>query len=147
MTAANSYKKILVAVDVSSEAHQVMQRARELAECSGATLQLIHVIEPVSLNSPYELAPSMPTDMQNVLEERAKEFLSRLAKDFDLADIPRTVKVGSIKNNILDTAINNEIDLIVLGTHGRHGIGLLLGSTATSVLHGTPCDIYAVRMK
>lgn len=146
MVTTRKYKQILVAVDLSEGARQVMQRARELAECFGSKLQLIHVIEPVALNSPYELMPSLPSDMQSVLVKRAEEFLARLAKDFDLTDIPRTVNVGSIKQNILETAQDNGIDLIVIGTHGRHGIGLLLGSTTTSVLHGTPCDVYAVKM-
>jgi universal stress protein A len=39
------------------------------------------------------------------------------------------------------------VDLIVMGTHGRHGLGLLLGSTATGVLHGCPCDVLTVRIK
>ena len=146
MITTKKYKQILVAVDLSGDAHQVMQRARELAECFGAKLQLIHVIEPVALNSPYELTPSLPSDMQSVLVERAEEFLALLAKDFDLSDIPRTVLVGSVKQSILETAQDNGIDLIVTGTHGRHGIGLLLGSTTTSVLHGTPCDVYAVKI-
>jgi len=147
MSAINSYKKILVAIDMSSEAQQVVQRAMEMANCFGAKLLLIHVIEPVGLNTPYELTPSLPVNMESVLVERAEEFLTRLANELGLSEIPRTVHVGSIKQIILDTAQKNEIDLIVTGTHGRHGLGLLLGSTATSVLHGTPCDVYAVKIK
>ena len=60
--------------------------------------------------------------------------------------MPHTVHLGSIKQTILDTAEANAIDLIVIGTHGRHGIGLLLGTTATSVLHGTQYDIHTVRI-
>ena len=37
-------------------------------------------------------------------------------------------------------------DLIVVGSHGRHGLALLLGSTANDVLHGAPCDVIAVRL-
>lgn len=147
MATANAYKKILVAVDLSEDAHQVLQRAQELAGCFGASLELIHVIEPVALNSPYELSPSLPSDMQSVLVQRAEEFLSRLTEEYGSADMPHTVHLGSIKQSILDTAKTSEIDLIVIGTHGRHGIGLLLGSTATLVLHGTPCDIHAVRVQ
>ncbi len=147
MTITSMYKKILVAVDVSSEAHQVMQQARGLAKCFDATLQLIHVIEPVALNSPYELTPDLPIEMQHVQVERAKAFLAKLAMDFDLPDIRQEVRLGSTKRNILETAETEKIDVIVMGTHGRHGIGLLLGSTATSVLHGTPCDVYTVRIK
>ncbi len=39
-----------------------------------------------------------------------------------------------------------DADLIVLGTHGRHGLGLILGSTANGVLHGASCDVLAVRI-
>ncbi len=44
---------------------------------------------------------------------------------------------------------NNDIDfdLIIIGTHGQHGIALLLGSTANAVLHGVSCDVLAVRVK
>lgn len=38
-------------------------------------------------------------------------------------------------------------DLIVVGSHGRHGLALLLGSTANDILHGAPCDVLAVRLK
>ena len=139
-------KNILVAIDLSEEAQVVLRRAMELAEFYNAGLHLIHVIEPVGLNSPYELNPSLPEDMQSVLEQRAENYLDRLCADIKLAEIPHTVSVGSIKQKIFEVAQEYKIDLIVVGTHGRHGIGLLLGSTATSVLHGTPCDVYAVKI-
>lgn len=124
-----------------------MHRAGELAESYGAQQHLIHVIEPIALDSPYELTPGMPSDMQTALVERAEKFLARLAKDFGLPAGAWTVSIGSIKQKIFQLARDNDIDLIVVGTHGRHGIGLLLGSTATSILHGTPCDVYAVKIK
>ncbi|MEJ2344256.1 MAG: universal stress protein, partial [Gammaproteobacteria bacterium] len=48
---------------------------------------------------------------------------------------------------ILDTAKEQQVDLIVLGSHGRHGIGRLLGSTADNILHHADCDVLAVRIK
>lgn len=139
-------KKFLVAIDLTGDAQMIVQTASRLAGCFNATLQLIHVIEPIGINSPYELSPSLPADMQSVLVKRAEEFLNRLSEDLKMPDINRIVKIGSIKQNILSLAHDEGIDLIVVGTHGRHGIGLLLGSTATSVLHGTPCDVYAVKI-
>lgn len=141
-----SKTKILVAIDLSEEARAVMQRAIELAQFYDADIHLIHVIEPVALNSPYEISPSLPDNMQTVMEERAKNFIDNLLKEYDRQNSPRTVCIGSIKQHIIEYAKDNDIKLIVVGTHGRHGIGLLLGSTATSVLHGTPCDVYAVKI-
>ena len=142
----NKPKKILVAVDLSDEAKQVLQRGMELAEFYHADLHLIHVIEPVALNSPYELSPSLPNNMQSILKQRAENYLARLAEDLKIKDAPRTVGIGSVKSQLFQVAKDQGIDLIVVGTHGRHGIGLLLGSTATAVLHGTPCDVYAVKI-
>ncbi|MBD3646240.1 MAG: universal stress protein, partial [Pseudomonadales bacterium] len=50
-------------------------------------------------------------------------------------------------NEIRAVAEKQDIDRIVLGTHGQHGLQLLLGSTANSVLHGVSCDVLAVRVK
>ena len=57
------------------------------------------------------------------------------------------VKLGNPAHKIRDAASELEADLIVVGTHGRHGLGLLLGSTANAVLHGVGCDVLAVRVK
>ena len=141
-----THQNILVAVDLTEEARQVLQRAIELGGFYQARLHLIHVVEPVGLNSPYELSPALPTDMLSALQQRAENFLEHLANDLQLKDATRTVGVGPLKQSIFDTVKAKNIDLIVIGTHGRHGIELLLGSTATSVLHGTPCDVYAVRI-
>ncbi|MDB4308535.1 universal stress protein, partial [Porticoccaceae bacterium] len=43
-------------------------------------------------------------------------------------------------------AKENHIDLIVVGSHGRHGLALIFGSTSNSVLHGATCDVLAVRI-
>jgi universal stress protein A len=56
------------------------------------------------------------------------------------------VKIGNPAHEIRDAATELEADLIVVGTHGRHGLGLLLGSTANAVLHGVGCDVLAVRV-
>ena len=47
---------------------------------------------------------------------------------------------------LLDYSSKHEIDLIVLGSHGKHGLNLLLGSTSNSVLHQAPCDVLTVRL-
>ena len=56
------------------------------------------------------------------------------------------VNAPSTKEGILGAAKEHGADLIVVGSHGRHGLALLLGSTANAVLHGAPCDVLAVRI-
>ena len=57
------------------------------------------------------------------------------------------VKVGPAKQIILDEAKKHDTDLVIVGSHGRHGVRLLLGSTANAVLHGAECDVLAVRVQ
>jgi universal stress protein A len=56
------------------------------------------------------------------------------------------VSLGAPKREILNYARDHDIDLIVIGAHGRHGIAILLGSTANAVLHGTHCDVMCIRV-
>ncbi len=141
-----AYQNILVAVDLSDEAETVVGHAIELASVSQASLTLVHVMEPFVQDSAYEMSPAIPVDLQEAMQERAENFLQQLLEKFSLAETQFKVEMGSIKGKIFQIADENNVDLIVIGTHGRHGISLLLGSTASAILHGTPCDVLAVRI-
>ncbi len=56
------------------------------------------------------------------------------------------VEIGPPKSKILEIAENIAADLIICGSHGRHGLSLLLGSTANAILHGAKCDVLTVRL-
>ena len=55
--------------------------------------------------------------------------------------------MGSPKTEIVRVANEHKVDLIIVGSHGRHGLALLLGSTANGVLHHATCDVLAVRLR
>lgn len=137
--------KILVSLDLTPEAQQVIDKACELARQSGASLHLVHVVEPVITDSNYVL-PETYMDLEAALVERAEKFLNDLASTIDSISIDTRVEVGSVKARVFQLIEDNGIELIVMGTHGRHGFARLLGSTASAILHGTPCDIYMVKI-
>ena len=141
-----TYRKILVAVDLSPEARAVLARACELRGLYGAELYLIHVVEPIVLGGDYDLVPVMPVEIEETLLQRAKAFLGTLVGEMNIADVRQSVEVGSVKHEILRFAEEQDCDLIVIGAHGRHGVATLLGSTANAVLHGTKCDVLCVRL-
>ncbi len=143
---AEAYQHVLVPLDVSDEARQVLARARDLATRYGSRLTLLHVVEPVIIDTSYDLIGPLPVEIDAPLLERGRDFLQRIAQEFDLEDAKQQVELGPVKGTILEYAKENGVDLIVIGTHGRHGVKLLLGSTANAVLHGTPCDVHAVRI-
>lgn len=140
------YKHILVALDLSNEALQVAERGQDLATHYGARLSLIHVVEPVIVDNSYDLMTSLPAELDDTLLDRARTFLEKISKQLNLGDIDQIVTLGSTRSEIFRIAQEQGVDLIVIGTHGRYGVGLLLGSTANAILHGTPCDVHAVRI-
>lgn len=144
MTHAN----ILIAVDSSPEAGEVVRAAKEIAGDSGAALSLITVIRPLAYayGTEYGMVPGANLNIEREAVDLAKKNQDRLAKEFDLECI-KSVVMGQPAQEIRRLAESGNSDLIVIGSHGRHGLGLLLGSTANSVLHGAPCDVYVVRIK
>jgi universal stress protein A len=148
MEANMSYPHILVAVDFSEGSEQVVERARDLAQRYQADLSLIHVVENIPVMDPsYSSILPFDADLTEQMVEMARNRLNELGERLGITENRRWVELGSPKSEIIRIAEEQGIDLIVLGSHGRHGIGLLLGSTASSVVHHAGCDILAVRLK
>ena len=144
-----AYQHILFAADFTDEALRVGERAKDIARRYGARLSLIHVIEDVniSLGGGYELLPVLPDLPDEALLGEARKALGEMAHRLETEGAEQwVVSAPSTKEGILDAAREHGVDLIVVGSHGRHGLALLLGSTANAVLHGAPCDVLAVRI-
>jgi len=141
-----AYKNILVAVDLAIDMDAVIKRATE-GIADGATVSLVHVLEPAYFYYGMEpalgtLPPSFEEDMLN----RAKAELAEAGKKFGVPPTRQYLERGHAPTQILRLAQDKAVDLIVIGSHGRHGWRLLLGSTANAVLHGARCDVLAVRV-
>jgi universal stress protein A len=139
------YKTILLAVDLSEEANQVAARAAGLARVNGAALHVVHVIEPLS----FAYGGDIPIDFSTIQEEIQKQAETQLQGFCTRLGIPATqlhLVMGRPENEVHALAEALPADLIVVGSHGRHGLALLLGSTANGVLHGATCDVLAVRV-
>ncbi|MBV1879619.1 MAG: universal stress protein [Pseudomonadales bacterium] len=142
----NEYKHILTAVDLTEESHLVAQRACALQRANAnAKLSCLHVIEPLSL----AYGGDIPMDLSNIqeqIQETAKLHLAEFAKTLNIQTQDQHLIFGRPETEIHTLANQIGADLIVVGSHGRHGLALLLGSTANGVLHGAPCDVLAVRV-
>lgn len=136
----------MVCLDYTDEAKQVVNRAREIADLYGATLSLVHIVEPLMVDAGYDIFMDISPDLEDNRKQAARKTLEKMQNEFGLGDTELIVEEGPVKSEILRIAKENDIDLIVIGSHGRHGISLLLGSTANAVLHGAPCDVLSVRV-
>ena len=144
-----AYRNILAAVDVTDEAEEVLRAAREIASDKNSTISVVTVLRPmaefyVNLFSTLEDNAGIGIDSKAV--EHATAWLSDLAKRIGIDAAAVNVIIGTPAVEIRRMAEKMDADLIVLGTHGRHGLGLMLGSTANAVLHGAPCSVLAIKM-
>jgi universal stress protein A len=144
-----AYKQILVAVDLTDEADEVMAAARAIAADQGAArLTAVTVIKPLTnVYGGLDMVATIGSGIVTFEQEARKQAESRLdvlAAEYSVDET--TVLIGSPAVEIRELAASLGVDLIVIGTHGKHGLGLLLGSTANAVLHGVPCDVLAVKI-
>jgi len=143
----SAYTHIVVAIDFSKSADQVLSKACIIAERDKARLSLLHVVEylpPMDFTNEPLLVNNWLVD-EEVLMEQAKTFLQDLSKKHHLKNIGLEVRVGTPKHEISTFVKDQQCDLVIIGSHGRHGISLLLGSTANAVLHAMPCDILTIK--
>lgn len=142
----SGYSHILIAVDLTDDSAAVAHRGLEVARRFNARVSFLHVVEFIPADPAGEALLPPPVDLEAELVEGARERLDALCVTLGLKEAPRRVEVGSIKTELLRVAKQDKADLIVLGSHERHGLALLLGSTEKSILHKAACDVLAVRL-
>jgi nucleotide-binding universal stress UspA family protein len=147
------YQKILVPVDGSPTASRGLQEAIKLAKLTGARLRLIHVVDEISFASGMEAATMATGEMLQLLREGGALLLKRAAARVEKAGLSvDTVLCDSISGRVCDHVIEQagawRADLIVLGTHGRRGVGrLLMGSDAEMIVRLASVPVLLVRSK
>jgi len=138
------YKHILLASDLTDDAGAfVIKKVHEMQKLMKARLSLVHAVEPLP---GYSYAYFGVEDIEGMLIEEARKSLKKLGKKLSVKEKDQYIEVGPTKSRILEIAAETKVDLIVCGSHGRHGLSLLLGSTANAILHGAKCDVLTVRL-
>ncbi len=140
-----AYQRILAVVDGTDEGIRVAARAQALVSaCPGAALQLLHVVEYVPVEPLSDsLLPAVQLEAE--LLERARKHLQLLSQSLDSRPAWQVVS-GNVKAEIVRAARTGGHDLIVIGSHERHGLSILVNLTEDTVLHAAPCDVLAVRL-
>ncbi len=141
------YQHILVAVDLSPVTDQVISRAQEIARESKALLSMVHVMEhsPVAYGGEF----SIPVDvnLEQSLEQEVRKEMEKLGAKYGIPPEHQYLESGSVKLAVTDLSEELHADLIVAGTHGHHGLDVLLGSRANAILHRAQCDVLVVRVQ
>ena len=141
-----NYKHVLIAVElIENNDAELIKRAVFLTEKFKANVVLVHAIEYAGGYGAS--AYSIGLEVEKALIDKAKEEIKRFGKHIGISEDKQLIRIGSAKFVILEEAEKLKADLIIVGSHGMHGLQVLLGSTANAVLHGAKCDVMAVRLK
>ncbi len=141
------YQHILLAVDFSPQDSQVAQRAKSLSLQIGARLSLIHVLDNIPMpDTPYGTVIPLDTKISYPMLETERQKLNEIGDRLEINPNSRWLVWGEPREEIIRIAEQEKIDLIVVGSRSRHGLALLLGSTANRVLYHAKCDVLAVRL-
>jgi len=142
---ASPIKKILVPTDFSPASEAAIDYAAMMASRFKAALVLLHVTEPF----PYSTTDSLVVvDHSRALQAVARSLLAGLRKGLEAKGftVRAHMAVGSPYREILRRAEQDRVQLIVMGTHGRTGVGhLLMGSVAERVVRLAHCAVLTVR--
>ena len=137
---------ILVPTDFSPASDAALACARDIAQQYAARMSLLHVVtdpRAVGVWTPEVYVPAQAETRERLLHE-ARERLERALPADERSRFAVTIdaRVGDVAENILETAREQKVDLIVMGTHGRHGLAhLVLGSVAERVLRDATCPV------
>lgn len=140
-----AYKKVLVAVDLGESSAGVLEKAHEFASAQQAELHVLHAVEPLSITYGGDI-PMDFSSIQDEIYDQARDQLTSFCASRNIPESQRHLVIGRPESEIATTAAELAVDLIVIGSHARFGLALLLGSTADGVLHHAKCDVLAVRV-
>jgi len=142
-------KRVLVATDFSEFGDLALKYGCEFAQGFSAELHLIHAVEPpTAAYSEFGLGYIGLEEVEATLVKESRVRLDRLPEVDQAArlTVVREVLLGTPFREIIKYARDHEIDLIVVGTHGRGAIAhMLMGSTAERIVRHAPCPVLTVR--
>ena len=143
----SDYQHVLLAVDYTKHSVYVAEKARVLANKYQAKLSVIHVLDNIPMpDTNYGTVIALDQIAPDELLEAEKIKFMELGDQLAIDVVNRWMVWGIPTQEIINIAAQEQVDLIIVGSHGRHGLALLLGSTANSVLHHAKCDVMAVRL-
>lgn len=145
------YQRILVPLDGSATSSRALGEAVRLAKVTGGRLRLVHVIDELSFALAADAYSGCAGDWMSELRVDAAKLLedarviaaeNGVGADTVLCDSFK----GAVQDQVIDEAISSQADLIVLGTHGRRGLGRwLMGSSAEHILRMSPVPVLLIR--
>jgi len=142
------FRKILVPIDFSDFSKSALKYAVTFAQHYHSKLILIYVMEPVIYPPDFSMGQITLPTVNFDMDKRAKEELDKLAEVEigSLVQVQTVIKTGKPFVEIIESAKEEDADLIIISTHGHSGVEhILFGSTADKVVRKAPCPVLTLR--
>lgn len=137
----NPYHHLLFATDLSEINEQMREKVFSLASVFKARLSVVHVVTSSSaLSRNYTLTVGLKEEM----EHQAREALKTFCEPLEVPQSDQIIKTGHPVHEVLETIKEKDIDLLLVGRHGRSGFTHLLGSVSHRLLHLAPCELLLI---
>ena len=152
-------KKILIALDYDPTAQKIAETGMSLGKTMKAEVVLLHVIADATYYSSLEYSPvtgfSGYLDMSNTqinsiegLKNASQKYLDKIKHHLGDNSVQTIVKEGDFADSILETAKEQDADIIVMGSHSRNWLAnIKMGSVTAKVLHGTLIPLFIIPVK
>lgn len=134
------YQHILLATDLLDDSMAAARKAVELSNIFKANISIIHVIDYCP-SAGYMYPHDASTEVMNQVAKTMRQW----GENLGIPAANQIIETGSIKTEILACAQEQAVDLIVLGSHGHHGLVALFGSTAGNLSDSAHCDVLSVK--
>jgi nucleotide-binding universal stress UspA family protein len=141
-------KKVLVPIDFSDYSKSALKYAVNFAKSFGAEMYLVYVVEPVIYPPDFSMGQIAMPSINTEWDDRARDELAKLAKTEISPDVKvkTIIKTGKPFVEIIETAEEEAVDIIIISTHGHTGVEhILFGSTAEKVVRKAPCPVLTLR--
>ena len=141
-------KKVLVPIDFSDYSKSALKYAVNFAKSFNAEIILIYVVEPVIYPPDFSMGQIAMPSINTEWDDRAKDELQKLAKYeiTGVTSVKTIIKTGKPFVEIIETAKEENVDLIIIASHGHSGVEhILFGSTAEKVVRKAPCPVLTLR--
>lgn len=143
-----NYKKVMVPIDFSDYSRNALLYSVDFARHFNAELVLIYVVEPIIYPPDFSMGQVALPTIDQEMDTRAREELEQLTEEIIPKEIKTTiiVRAGKPFIEIIETAQDEDVDLVIISTHGRTGMEhILFGSTAEKVVRKSPCPVLTLR--
>lgn len=136
----SQYKHLLLAIDIYENCDALFSEALRLQKLYQAKLSVVHVIPHIVSSMPYAY------DFQESIREHADKRIAEIKAQYNFSNDVVHLEQGNPKKEVTNLAARLGVDLILCGSHGKHGLELILGSTANGILHLAACDVLTLRV-